>query len=80
MNVNLFTVNPVIPDKMVALVKTFGTTAGPITIWYGWIAHMPEDLFAEANEAHVSQWTYDRIASKAEETGKGIPYDETSRH
>lgn len=71
MDVNLFVKNPVIPDRKVALVVK--TSGEPETIWYGWIAEMPMAEFALADEAHVSEWTYNRLAEKAAETGKGIP-------
>lgn len=68
---SVFMVNPVIPDKMIALVVN--THNGRETIWYGWVAELPEDEFNLADEAHVNQWTYDRIAMRAEATGKGTP-------
>lgn len=73
MDVNLFVKSPIIPDRKVALVVKDGTEAGRGVIWYGWIAEMPETEFARADEAHVSEWTYNRLAEKAAETGKGIP-------
>lgn len=68
---NVFVKNAVVPDRKIALVKR--TAGGPETIWFGWITEMPQDEFERADEAHVSEWTYNRIAEKAEATGKGIP-------
>lgn len=71
MNINVFVKNPVIPDYHVALVVKH--SAGPETIWIGRMEDIPEDEFNRADEAHVNDWTYALIATKAEATGKGTP-------
>jgi len=55
---------------MIALVKTENGIS--TTIWFGPQRHLPEHLFEEADESHVNEEDYDRIAAKAEATGKGM--------
>jgi hypothetical protein len=71
MQINIFKVNVLIPDRMLALVVN--TPTGPQTIWYGPVKDVPEDEFNRADEAHVSEHAYKRIAERAEATGKGTP-------
>jgi len=66
---NTFLVNPLIPDGMMALVQIVDGHAE--VIWYGPCRAVPETLFEQAEQTHVSQTTYDQIAAKAEATGKG---------
>lgn len=68
--ISVFKINPIVPDRKVALVIL--RPDGPMTIWHGWLVDMPKSLFDRADEAHVSDWTYRRVAEKAAETGKGI--------
>lgn len=70
-DLNVFVKNAVVPDRHIALVVI--TDGQPETIWYGLVVDIPEAEFNRADEAHVSAWTYDRIAERAEATGKGYP-------
>ena len=71
MQMNVFKVNPLLPDGVIALVVM--TPMGVDTIWIGAMADTPEMEFNRADEAHVNERMYAQIAARAEATGKGIP-------